>query len=337
MMMQTPYEPGNQFIRPGGVQQPAQPVQPAANHNWGDWQGHYFDTALGGKGVSGIDATQGQKITQTRDQFLDKYKDAIDANGNFIPGKANLYFDGENAGKVYDNLIGYHGENGKGGYFAPEVNMGWVKDDRKSGWLQQHGVNPDTLMAAAALATGGGALGAFGGAAAGGAAAGGAASGLAGSLGMSAGLGATALNAGALNTGMSLLRGQNIGDSLKAGATGALLSPVGSFVGGAVGGGVLGNIAGQAAQGGAGAALRGGDVWSGVRDGAVNGAVSSAGQFVGRNVGGMASDLGKTGSQFVGQFANTATQQALRGRRVDPGQIVQNQLYNYGKNSLFRG
>lgn len=126
--------------------------------NWGDWQGHYYDTVLKGKGVSGIDDTsQGSAITQSLDQFLNKYKDAIDPNtGKFIPGKVNLYYDNENAADVYNNLIGYHsGDGSTGGYFAPEVNLDWIPDDRKAGWLQQHGVNPDTLMAAAALAAGG--------------------------------------------------------------------------------------------------------------------------------------------------------------------------------------
>ena len=125
--------------------------------NWGDWQGHYYDTVLHGKGVTGInDTSQGSSITQTKQQFLDKYKDAIDPNtGKFIPGKVNLYFDDEDAGKVYDNLIGYHSGDGRtGGYFAPEVNLDWIKDDRAAGYLAQHGVNPDTLAAVALIGAG---------------------------------------------------------------------------------------------------------------------------------------------------------------------------------------
>lgn len=116
--------------------------------NWGDWQGHYFDKVLGKT------AGTGNQITQSQDQFLTKYKDSIDANGNFIPGKANLFYDNENAKSVYDNLIGQH-SNGSESYFAPEVNMDWIKDERKGGWLNDHGVNPDTLLSAAALAAGG--------------------------------------------------------------------------------------------------------------------------------------------------------------------------------------
>jgi hypothetical protein len=133
------------------------------------------------------------------------------------------------------------------------------------------------------------------------------ASGLAGTLGMNAGLGATALNTGALNTGMGLLRGQNIGDALKSGATGALLSPVSGYVGDLVGGGTVGTLAGNTALGGVQGLISGKGLADGARDGFVNGLVSEAGSYMG----GKASGL--TDSKFAGTAANTLTQTALKG------------------------
>lgn len=144
------------------------------------------------------------------------------------------------------------------------------------------------------------------------------ASGLAGTLGMNAGAGATALNAGALNAGMSLAQGNNIGDALKAGAKGALLSPVGGYVGNAVGGGTLGTIVGNAASGGAGAALSGKDVMSGIRSGAINGIASAAGTAASDWAGGALKDSGldPSVSGALSKVAGAGTKALVSGKDV---------------------
>lgn len=131
------------------------------------------------------------------------------------------------------------------------------------------------------------------------------ATGLAGYMGMNAGYGATALNTGALNTGMSLARGNNIGDSLKSGATAALLSPVSGYVSGAVGGGTMGALAGSTASGAVQGGISGRGIINGARDGFVNGVVGIAGN----KLGGWTS--GATGSKAAGWLAKTGAKTAL--------------------------
>lgn len=101
------------------------------------------------------------KITQSLDDFLSKYKDAIGPDGSFIPGKANLHFDGMNAANVYHSIIGE--QNGIGhGAFAParrgqspvfnsEVNADWIEDTRPGGgWAS---VKDGVLPVAATIGT----------------------------------------------------------------------------------------------------------------------------------------------------------------------------------------
>lgn len=152
------------------------------------------------------------------------------------------------------------------------------------------------------------------------------ATGLAGSLGMNAGYGATALNTGALNSGMGLIRGQNIGDALKTGATSALLSPIGSYVGDAVGGGYMGQVAGNTVLGGAQGAINGQGFAKGASNGLVNGLVSSAGSYMG----GLAK--GATGSNFAGTAANSLTQSALKGG--DPNATIDSLASQYASGEL---
>lgn len=108
---------------------------------------------------------------------------------------------------------------------------------------------------------------------------------------MNAGVGATALNAGALNTGISLVQGKNIGDSLKSGAMAAALSPVGGWAKGAIGEATAGlgsgisktlaTVGAGAATGAAGAALTGQDIGKGVTNGIISGAINSVGGAAG--------------------------------------------------------
>lgn len=144
------------------------------------------------------------------------------------------------------------------------------------------------------------------------------ASGLAGTLGMSPGMGATALNSGALNAGVSLARGNSLGDSVKAGIIGAAMSPVGTIAGNATTSAlgtsvsplvsqVAGNVAGNAAQGGVGAALTNQDVGQGIIHGAQNGIIDSAGNIVGGAVGSAAD------SNLAGSAASAVTKSTLNG------------------------
>lgn len=223
------------------------------------------------------------KITQTKDQFLAKYADALDANGRFVPGKANLWFDGENASDVYDKLIGkqtvqtHYGNLGGGifkeeSFFNPEVNMDWIEDPRAGGgWAGMKGAVLPGLAATAAIMGGQGLLGTgLGGGAAG--ASGASAFGGPGSI-----TGANVLGAGDLAlaampevTASSLgLTGAQAAGAAAGGLGGALgstLSGVGSSLGGigsAISGGlgavnsVLGGNLGAIAGGLLGAAASG--------------------------------------------------------------------------------
>ena len=214
-----------------------------------------------------------------------------------------------------------------------------VADYRYGGW---HAVKPLAQLAATAAAMyyGVGALGAAagGGAAATGAAAATPATGLAGTLGMNAGVGATALNAGALNTGISLVQGKNIGDSLKSGVMAAALSPVGGWAKGVVGEATAGlgkgisnaiaSTAAGAATGAAGAALTGKDIGKGATTGLIAGGIQSFGNAVG----GWAKQ--ETGSDLVGMAASAGTK-AVLGKKQNNlsllGSLVDGGIEAFGK------
>ena len=220
---------------------------------------------------------------------------------------AHPYFDG------YDN-VNPHPESQKGNGW----DEAWKQIGRPiaTGALMYTGVGALAEMmggaAAAGAAAGAGTAGSAGigsGTVLGGGAATGAtsASGLAGYLGMNAGYGATALNSGVLNTGMSLARGNNIGDALKSGVTSAFLSPISTYVGDAAGGGLVGQVAGSTASGGVQGLINGQGFGKGLGTGLTNGLVGAAGSYMG----GMTKDA--TGSDFAGSAADTLTKSALRG------------------------
>jgi hypothetical protein len=81
---------------------------------------------------------------QTLEQFLAKYAGALDSQGRFIPGKANLEYDGMKAEDVYSLMIGgsplYDADGNSMGTqpMAAEVNADWIEDPRAKGWLAQH-------------------------------------------------------------------------------------------------------------------------------------------------------------------------------------------------------
>ena len=152
------------------------------------------------------------------------------------------------------------------------------------------------------------------------------ASGLAGLMGMESGKAATAVNTGALNTGVGLARGQKPLDALKGGVTAAALSPVGSFVSDSVGGGYMGKLAGSTAVGG----LQGVATGRGLVDGAQQGLVAGGIDIAGDYVGGMARNA--TGNKFAGTAANSLTQSTLKG--LPPGATLDSLATQYAAGEL---
>lgn len=140
---------------------------------------------------------------QTKAQFLEKYKDALDSQGRFIPGKANLEYDDMNASDLYDYLMNdspmYDADGNVVGTTGPraEINADWIEDPRAKGWIAQHPAGA-AIIGTVLGGVGANALGLLGSSGAGAAAAatGTPASGVAGTLGLSKGIGATALNSG---------------------------------------------------------------------------------------------------------------------------------------------
>lgn len=280
----------------------------------------------------------------TRDEFIKKY--ALGEGGTFVAddkgGNAASEVAGQNVADYYDTYLskdakqtqtlrGVEGDTreapmdwGQGRYsnthpyFDGYDNVNPHPESNRGNGLDEAWKAVRPLAAIGAMAYGGWAMsgaGAIAGAAASG---GSAATGLAGTLGMNAGIGATALNAGALNTGISLLQGNNIGDSLKSGATAAALSPVGGWAKGAIGSataglgsgisGALSSVGAGAATGAAGAALTGLDIGKGAITGALSGAASEAGKYVGGVV-----KESTNGSEFSGKTASTLTNTAIKG------------------------
>ncbi len=155
------------------------------------------------------------------------------------------------------------------------------------------------------------------------------ASGVAGWLGMDAGMGATALNTGVLNAGMTKLRGGTWEDAAKSGLIGAALSPVGTMAGDAATSTAnpyitnpdilkaIGTTAAGTAIGTGQALLTGQPVGTGFTQGFVNGLVNSVGNYAGDQAKGYFKDVNpdasNTTNNFVGSAANTLTQGTLRG------------------------
>lgn len=196
---------------------------------------------------------------------------------------------------LYTTRLGeYNAANGTN--FKPDEKMlgadaqpnDWNRKENPRGFIEETtGIKSDDLIKVIAIgaaayfalplltAAGGGTVGAA--AAASGA---GTASGLAGYMGMNVGYAATALNVGAINTGVALASGSNIGDALKAGAAAAAMSPLGAMAGAGVGGQLAGAVLEGAVNGGGAAALLGKDVVRGaVTGGVVGGATYGLGQL----------------------------------------------------------
>lgn len=201
----------------------------------------------------------------------------------------------------------------------------------KEGWLYQNtGIKGNDLAKVALIAAGGWALAP----AAGAATAAGSASGLAGTLGMSQGFAATALNAGALNAGVTLARGGNIGDALKSGVTAAAFAGVGGWakeLATPVLGSAGASVASGAATGALGAAATGGDWKQGAITGGISGGINEASKFAGNLAKTETAELGKTASNLIGNAASTVTNAALRGGDVGKSLEVAaaNTLGNY--------
>jgi hypothetical protein len=81
---------------------------------------------------------------QTLQEFLAKYAGALDSQGRFIEGKANLEYDGMKAEDVYKLMIGgsplmdADGNSMGTQPMAAEVNADWIEDPRAKGWIGQH-------------------------------------------------------------------------------------------------------------------------------------------------------------------------------------------------------
>lgn len=294
------------------------------------------------RSVSQAQHTAGNRMS--RDDFLKKYGTTFVADDK--GGNAASEVAGQDVAEYYDKYLAqgakgdldrgsFDSPNPDGTYKMPDFGGGKYSDAHPyfdawdnvnahpesqlgNGWDEAWKTVGRPVATAAAMYFGVGAMGGMlGGAGAAGAS--GTASGLAGTMGMAPGMAATALNTGALNTGMGLLRGQNIGDALRGGATSALLSPIGSMANTAATSAfsdsglspellkALGTTVGSAATGGAQAVASGKHLGRGFIDGAVNGLVASAGNYIGGQA------TGATGNKFAGTAANTLTQSALRG------------------------
>lgn len=191
-----------------------------------------------------------EKHSMSREDFIKQYGETFVSNDK--GGNAASEVHGQNVGEYYDKYLGKDakktvsmGTPGIDGY--SETPIAWGEgnyrdnhpyfdgyDNVKPHPESQRGNGLDEawktigrpIATAVAAYYGVGALAGATGAAGAGAAATTPASGLAGMAGMDAGTAATALNSGALNTAISLVKGKNIGDSLKSGAMAAVMSPL---------------------------------------------------------------------------------------------------------------
>mgnify|MGYP000961878154 CR=1 FL=1 len=269
------------------------------------------------KGGNAASEVAGQSVAEYYDKYLDpERKPAMQsqmvADGDMREVDTNQW---SNDGKYRDAHPYFDAWDNVNPHPESQLGNGWDEAWKQIG---------RPVATAAAMYFGVGALGAatagWSAAGATGAAAATPATGLAGTLGMNAGIGATALNAGALNTGISLVQGKNIGDSLKSGVMAAALSPVGGWAKSAIGGaasgvlgktagGIVGNIGAGAATGAAGAALTGQDIGKGFTNGIISGAINS--------VGGAAGKLAKeaTGSNLVGGVTSAAVSNTLSPKK----------------------
>ena len=260
----------------------------------------------------------------TFEQFTASVKPGmLDQNGQFNAPTAgvNYKLEGKTVDQAYNDAVAQWQKNQEANAGAPTAyqNKQDLATELNPAWRQGAVSTGDMWTVPLAMLAAPFAAAAVGAGAAAGTTAATPATGLAGQLGMNAGMGATALNTGAFNTGMSLLRGQNIGDSLKSGLTSAALSPVGTMAGNAVGSALsdygltptqlnaVKTIANNTAIGGVQGGLTGKGVGAGLQTGLVNGLVNAAGNYVGSEA------KLATGSNAAGTAANTLTQAYLRG------------------------
>ena len=285
------------------------------------------------------------KHAMSRDDFIKKY--ALGPDGTFVAndkgGNAASEVAGQSVAEYYDAYLSPDRKKTKtqwnsGNGENEEVSAEWTSDGKyrytNPNFDAYDNVNPHPesnlgngleefvkqakpFAAMGAMALGASAFGGWAAPAASAAAT--PATGLAGTLGMNAGVGATALNAGALNTGISLVQGKNIGDSLKSGAMAAALSPVGGWAKGAIGEATAGlgsgisktlaTVGAGAATGAAGAALTGQDIGKGVTIGIMSGAIGAVSGEAGK----LAKDA--TGSDLVGSVTKAGVSGIISGKK----------------------
>lgn len=208
------------------------------------------------QGTAAYNSTQ-PTSQMTREAFIKKY--ALGPGGTFLAddkgGNAASEVAGMDVGQYYDSYIGPGAVGSMTDDNGNLQNPIWMSTAGKysnspqyndaDGWTAYDYVNPHPesndlgglgefwrqvgrpAATMAAMYYGVGALGEMGAGAAGSTAA----SGPAGWLGMSKGVGATALNSGALSAGRSLATGHNIGDAIASGFKTAATSGMGSFLG----------------------------------------------------------------------------------------------------------
>jgi hypothetical protein len=304
------------------------------------------------------------KHAMSREDFIKKY--AIGEGGTFVAndkgGNAASEVAGQSVAEYYDKYLGPdakktytlgHGADNDtteeqitwgGGkyrdahpYFDAYDNVNPHPESQLGNGLEEFVKQARPFAAMAAMGMGAAALGGWS-AGATTAAAATPASGLAGMVGMKSGMAATALNSGALNAGITALRGGSLEDSLKSGLTAAALSPVGGWAKGVVGEATAGlgkgisnaiaSTAAGAATGAAGAALTGKDIGKGATTGLIAGGIQSFGNAVG----GWAKQ--ETGSDLVGMAASAGTK-AVLGKKQNNlsllGSLVDGGIEAFGK------
>lgn len=313
--------------------------------------------AATGRGT-GTDVSQYTDRQQTLNEFLTENAAFINPDGTIKSAEqgGNYNYSGQKAIDVYNNVVNQkdkpapasasYGDNWDP-YTIPKqnaVSLAWIPGvENKGSFLQNLVKVVGTAVAiyytagaaagwagagTAATAGGvgvGGAAGIGSGTVLGGGAAVGTASGFAGAMGMAPGLAATAVNAGALNTGVSLAMGKNIGDSLKSGVTAAALSGVGGWakegiqeatVGlGKTASSAIASVGSGAVTGVTGAAINGTDIGKGALTGMTTGAISEASKYIG----GWAKQA--TGSADIGKAASTVSRTVLNGGNVGTGLV----------------
>ena len=296
----------------------------------------------------------------SREDFIKKYGTTFVADDK--GGNAASEVAGQDVGAYYDKYLapgakgdlsttrgaGDNLETGVTDYAMPNWGAGKYSKDKPyfDGWdnvkphpesqlgngLEEFIKQAKPFAAMGAMALGAGAFGGWSsGAAASSAAAATPASGLAGIVGMNSGAAATALNAGALNAGVSLASGKSFEDSLKSGLTAAALSGVGGWASTGIksataglGSGVSKALAAAgsgALTGAAGAAINGQDIGKGAMNGIVSSGISEASKYAG----GVARDA--TGSADIGKAVSTVSNTLLRGGDIGTG--VVNAAANY--------